>query len=51
MEVFAAGELAGMQGTAEQSMMDTCVIQAWSSTTDDDWGQREETWTDGSATV
>lgn len=49
MEVFATGELAGMQATAEQSMMDTCVIQTWSSTTDDDWGQREETWTDGSA--
>jgi len=48
VDALTTAELAGMQGTAQESMMDTCVIQAWSGEEADDYGQLVETWTDGS---
>ena len=49
MEAFAEAELAGMQSAQEAAMMDTCVLQVWSSGSADAYGQRVETWTDGAA--
>ena len=48
MDAFATAELSGMQGTAEESMMDTCFLGVWSSGRADAYGQRVETWTPGS---
>lgn len=49
MDAFAAAELTGMQDTAEESMMDTCVVLVWSSGSSDAFGQPVETWTAGDA--
>lgn len=49
MDAFSTAELAGMQAAQEEGMMDTCVLQTWSSSAQDAFGQRREAWTDGDA--
>jgi len=48
MRVFSAGELARLRGTQEGAMQDTCVIHAYSSTTDA-YGNPTPAYTPGAA--
>jgi len=47
--MFSTNELTEMQETNERHMMDTCVLQTWSSGSSNAFGERVETWTDGAA--
>jgi len=49
MDAFSAAELAGLQATQVDSLMDTCLVQTWSGSSADSYGQLVETWTDGDA--
>ena len=47
MDAFSATELAGMQATNESAMMDTCIVQGYTATTDP-FGQPTVTYVDRS---
>jgi len=48
MRALQSNELSGLQTAQESAMMDTCIIQAYSSA-DDDYGEPLASYTDGSA--
>lgn len=48
MRPLQTDELSGLQAAQESAMMDTCIIQAYSSA-DDDYGEPIASYTDGEA--
>jgi hypothetical protein len=47
---FSTSELAGMQQTQEDHMMDRCTVDAYAAGATDDYGNPVPTWTPGAVT-